>query len=453
MKDGRSMSAMALDAQRNWNASMASSCQRMRVRSTVAADADAAPPSAPVRTFAPPSRPAPHLPVEILLKIVSHLARLDNAQRSLHACSLISRAWSVASTPALYAHPYIYGPNYDLFTRTICPSINIGVRRSPLSALVKDLDLSLLVHQGSKSVTARLLGRTKGSLERFVAPVASMGLNCFPALAKCGLLRELDLSLVSEATSLATLFDTVAGLKRLEGLRLPRSAGFGMEIDPAAIQWPVGLRRLVLSGGLDGNFWKGNLRLPEGIEEVCITHCPKLEHEGVMMFLHTLSGLGLKRLQRLEFANLPLLHDVSLNQVLGYLPHLPSLSVAVDYASPEMLNPFGVARSAIAQGTAYDPEQHGPILGLRTLELTDSGDVADPEKFMPMDIHIVADDYRTIPNLETVIVVPSLTAWFTIEEEVCLDMLHDMLVDCAKARGTYDSELVGVKKRTWRSRR
>ena len=41
-----------------------------------------------------------------------------------------------------------------------------------VAELVRVLDMSRLVHNGSKSLTTRILGRVKGNLEEFVAPQA-----------------------------------------------------------------------------------------------------------------------------------------------------------------------------------------------------------------------------------------------------------------------------------------
>ena len=67
----------------------------------------------------------------------------------------------------------ITGKNYNAFVQAICPSVNAHVRRNGLAELVRRLDMSNLVHNGSKSLTARLLGRVKTGLEVFVAPQAS----------------------------------------------------------------------------------------------------------------------------------------------------------------------------------------------------------------------------------------------------------------------------------------
>ena len=110
------------------------------------------------------------LPQELLQQIFSYLA---TDQKTLHACSLTSSSWYLASVAYLYDNPIITGKNYDAFVRAMCPSVNAHVRRNGLADLVRRLDMSGLVHNGSKSLTSRLLGRVKRGLEEFVAPQAS----------------------------------------------------------------------------------------------------------------------------------------------------------------------------------------------------------------------------------------------------------------------------------------
>ena len=197
-----------------------------------------------------------YLPDEIILQILDYIGHNEDVKESqytLASCCLLSHQWYDAAIPLLYARPYIYGKNFDPFVKAICPSINLHVRKSPLSELVKVLNMGSLVHQGSRSLTARLLGRTKGSLEEFVAPQASFAMNCFPALSKCAKLKLLDLSLVSESPPLPELFKTVAHLERLRTFRLPRSAGFGVHHNNKSFAWSPNIEDLSLSGGIDGH--------------------------------------------------------------------------------------------------------------------------------------------------------------------------------------------------------
>ena len=113
------------------------------------------------------------LPPETLDSVLFHLTPFPEAQTNLHACSLVSRSWYRSAVVFLYDNPKIIGKNYDAFVKAICPSVNAHIRHNGLSEMVRRLDMSALVHNGSKSLTARLLGRVKGSLEEFVAPQAS----------------------------------------------------------------------------------------------------------------------------------------------------------------------------------------------------------------------------------------------------------------------------------------
>lgn len=114
------------------------------------------------------------LPSEVLRNVFVYLTSID--QQTLYSSALVSRSWYTNSISSLYSSPVIDGKNYDLFVRAICPSVNAHIRTNGLAELVKTLDMSRLVHNGSKSLTARLLGRVKGNLEAFVAPQASFAL-------------------------------------------------------------------------------------------------------------------------------------------------------------------------------------------------------------------------------------------------------------------------------------
>ena len=123
------------------------------------------------------SRISSHLPPEIILNILDYVVYNDpwQTQCTLYAATLVSRSWYTSAVPLLYESPTLNGKNYDKFIATVCPSINLHVRRSRLASMVRYLDMGLIVHSGSKSLTARLLGRVKGCLEVFRAPMAPFG--------------------------------------------------------------------------------------------------------------------------------------------------------------------------------------------------------------------------------------------------------------------------------------
>ena len=113
-------------------------------------------------------------PIELPLEILEHIFFfVKSTQPTLHAATLVSRSWYSAAIKYLYHSPYITGKNFDLFIRSVCPSVNAHVRHNGLAELVRMLDMSRLVHEASKSLTARLLSRVKGQLEIFIAPQTS----------------------------------------------------------------------------------------------------------------------------------------------------------------------------------------------------------------------------------------------------------------------------------------
>lgn len=123
------------------------------------------------------------LPVEILVQILSTLSSSSfshsklhrDSQTNLHSCLLVSRLWYNLTLEYLYRNPIFTsnGSTFQSFVKTICPSINAHLKKSDCANMVRNLDMSRLVHEGSKSLTARILSRCKTRLEAFVAPQAS----------------------------------------------------------------------------------------------------------------------------------------------------------------------------------------------------------------------------------------------------------------------------------------
>ena len=113
----------------------------------------------------------PSLPIEILEQVISYIP--SSSQSTLHAATLVSRSWYSAAIKHLYYSPTISSKNFELFVKSICPSVNAHIRRNGLAELVQVLDMSRLLHDASKSMTARILGRVKNNLKVLIAPQAS----------------------------------------------------------------------------------------------------------------------------------------------------------------------------------------------------------------------------------------------------------------------------------------
>ncbi|GIZ37950.1 hypothetical protein CKM354_000137800 [Cercospora kikuchii] len=384
-----------------------------------------------------------YLPDEIIIQIVEYVSRFRSSQLTLASCCRLSRQWYSASVPYLYAIPYVTGKNFDAFVRAICPSINLHVRKSPLAEFVKVLNMSHLVHSGSKATTARLLGRTKGNLEEFVAPQASFGTNCFPALGKSRNLKVLDLSLVSESPPLMDLFKTIGHLVRLSHLRLPRSAGFSQGFHAEAMTWPPNLEDLCLSGGIDVHFLQGVVSFPETLRSLTVEHCPMAKTGAILHLLRT-AVRPLPNLEVLRLSNLPRLMGNSLDDVLVVLPGLTKLSISVDYITPQVFD-LGANRGPEMPEIWLPPgPRHGadPHCQLRTLELTNSGNPGVEDKITPIDVLIAVED-GSLPKLRQVRVAKSLF-WQSGSNADETAALSDALQDAAVKAGVIEEMESGV---------
>ncbi|KAI9833339.1 MAG: hypothetical protein M1819_003734 [Sarea resinae] len=320
----------ALDADLNWTVAMAESANATLRRANATEANDAAPASKHTPSD-PPREPIP-LPTELIIQILSHMPPSRVSQHTFYSCCLVSRQWYSAAVAFLYHRPYITGKNFKQFVATVCPSINAHIRRSELAELVHTLDMGNLVHDGSKSLTARLLGRMKGNLESFTAPQASFAINCFAPLSKCQRLRTLDLSLVSESLSLATLFASISSLPQLTSLTFPRSTLTYPTNPLLRPTWPPALKTLNLVGGISLAVLYDQLDdFPSTLTSLTLTHCPHLTHDAVSTLLarlsppaHTLTHVSIthpmRALARGDLDNLPLA-----------CPHLVSVAVSLDY--------------------------------------------------------------------------------------------------------------------------
>lgn len=398
--------------------------------------------------------PPIYLPDEILVQILDYVSLSHQSQPTLASCCRLSHQWFSAAVPYLYRHPILYGNKFDPFVNAICPSKNLHVRKSPVAELVKILDMSGLVHQASKSVTARLLSRTKNSLEEFVAPQASLGLNCLPGISKAFNLQRLDLSLVSESPPLLVLLKTTSHLEKLTTFRLPRSAGFSVKVDASQVTWPPNLENLCLSGGIDNHFLHGVVSLPHSLKGLTVEHCPMLHGTDIIHFLNNCVR-PLPNVEILKLAYLPRLTEQSLDCILSVLPGLTKLSISVDYITPTFFDlgeknleyleyyAYNLAhRTDIDHSITRHEWRDGKFSQLRTLELTNSGNPGVEDKISPIDL-VIAIDEGQLPNLRQIRVAKSLM-WHSGSSAEELEALDDALKEAAGTKGVVELGDVGV---------
>jgi hypothetical protein len=103
---------------------------------------------------------ANYLPAELLLEILEYVLQLPTHERqpSLARFCGVNRQWYDVAIGKLYESPHLEGKAYELFVRTVCPSVLAHIKPSSLSGLVRVLDLSHIVHNSNKATTAREFG-------------------------------------------------------------------------------------------------------------------------------------------------------------------------------------------------------------------------------------------------------------------------------------------------------
>lgn len=326
------------------------------------------------------------------------------------------RQWYDVGIATLYEAPHLTGHAYTLFIRTVCPSVIPRIRKSELAGLVKHIDLSTIVHQGSKSTTARLLGRTKASLEIFIAPQASFAINCWASLSKCSRLKILDLSLVSEAISFQSLNQSLRQLSELTHLYLPRCSTH-FEHDAPRILWPPRLAHLSLSGSLQGKFlWElshAPETYPPTLHSLSVLHCPGLDHTSLAPLLENLAAT----LTAVELRDLPHTRQGKLNRVLDWLPNLTRLAIALDYIDVDF-----AYRPPTFNASRWRESKPLQALTLLTSGLAEH----DPDRaFMAIDLYELVDK-RYLGRLRHVSVAQS-TGWQGVEEGAELEALGLLL--------------------------
>lgn len=100
---------------------------------------------------------ANYLPDELLLEILEYIEAWEthDRQSTLARFCCVNRQWYDVAIRKLYESPYLSGRAYELFIRSVCPSVIPRIKPSALSGLVRVLDLSHIVHNSNKATTAR----------------------------------------------------------------------------------------------------------------------------------------------------------------------------------------------------------------------------------------------------------------------------------------------------------
>ncbi|KAJ8106954.1 hypothetical protein OPT61_g9199 [Boeremia exigua] len=97
---------------------------------------------------------ANYLPDEILLEVLAYIEAWDtrSKQTTLANFSYVNRQWYDVAIQPLYDSPFLTGRAYDLFVRTICPSVLAHIKKQNLANLRAS---SAAQKQASKSSSPR----------------------------------------------------------------------------------------------------------------------------------------------------------------------------------------------------------------------------------------------------------------------------------------------------------
>jgi hypothetical protein len=273
-----------------------------------------------------------YIPDEIKLAIIERIPHNPSGQDTLYRLSMLDHEWYACTVARLYEHPLLTGKNFELFARTLCPSINLHVRKSALAPLVRHLDMRMLVHHSTRSLTARLIGRTKSNLEEFRAPAASFAINSMAALANCPQLRFLDLTNVNGSALFADIVTLLGHVPRLERFRFPRMAYTDGTLINASmdLRWPPALTALTLAGGIPlATFMQIAMHglWPPRLRRLDIEHCQALNEVVLARLLQSLPA----SVAMLRLGYLGRVAHKDLDGLLAWVPAVRHLDICLEY--------------------------------------------------------------------------------------------------------------------------
>lgn len=287
-----------------------------------------------------------YLPTEIILLVAQFLWHPDNdgspsdvlvaRQKAFYSFCLVSRQWYSVGIGFLYQAPFFHaGDSFTKFANTLCPPRGTRKAKIDLGSLVKILHMGGLVHHSTNSLTSRLLGQTKRSLEAFVAPRVSFAVNCLPALSKCQNIHDLDLSLVSSTSiPFPRLKKAICNLARLWSLQLPLS--LSVTHTDSVDQWPSRLQRMTIGGSLDPTVMR-TFEWPPSIRDLTIRKCTDLSTNVLESMLQNEQLRVRLRVLNLDNSNGEMGDEAS--DVLYTLPRLFHLKIPVDLTDELLILP------------------------------------------------------------------------------------------------------------------
>lgn len=273
--------------------------------------------------------------IEVIADLVAESAPdLLARQKSLWSLCLVNRAWYSASVKLLYSRPMLGSKSFELFVRTICPPVSSQSRAVGLEDLVMELHMGDMAYLSTKSTTAKLLRRTKKSLQIFVAPSHSMSISSLAPISKLYALQSLDLSRDKYDFSFELLLKATQSLDRLTYFSLPRGAIDDYNSREDTSPWPQSLATLQVNSsvpalstqrqkffsGLPGGLTKLFFRYIQNWRQVTLLFIGELHHAAPAVRELTISDVGGETLFREEF---------NLSDVVTVFPALEKLELPI----------------------------------------------------------------------------------------------------------------------------
>jgi hypothetical protein len=157
---------------------------------------------------------------------------------------------------------------------------------------------------------------------------------------------------------------------------------------------------------------------PPAIESLSVLHCPGLDHIGVRSILCNLST----SLTTVELRDLPAVKHGRFNAVMDWLPHLTTLSIALDYIDTRFGN----------VPLLWAPYRWPDAKPLQSLTLVSSGQTGiDPARsFTAVDLYALIDD-KFLGRLRFLNIAQS-TEWAVEQEGAEIGALELLLEELDK---------------------
>lgn len=237
--------------------------------------------------FIPTAQNVSHLPDEVLDLVIDSVRQSrapKAAQKDLWACCLVCRDWYATAVKYLYRAPRLSSRNFGEFARTLSPPIAARSCRVGLEDFVQHLDMGMLAYESKKSMTSRLISRTKNSLRIFIAPAVSFSTTSLAPISKCTHLQQLDLSRDDYDFDLSQLMRSIKSINSLIWLNLPKNClthhhekNFDLMAQQKADYWPPSIVFLQLNEShmpATAGLWNVFLTsLPPGLENLSFRNC------------------------------------------------------------------------------------------------------------------------------------------------------------------------------------